>query len=428
MELLNKCLSLLNEKGADKAEVYLSKQIKEEMNINSGEISLLRTMEEFNLKITAIIDNKKDTIKINNVDENAIENAVNEVVNNAKNSQADESNDISDMVINKDFNADKSGLDINLMHKRLKDFISKVEIDYPDLVIEEAALEYKDKHNYYYNSNGVRLSSNYDNYLFGLMFFSKKGKETSSFNHTAISTKDLGKELYELGSLNYLLKESVEHLNPKVIDVKKINGDIIVTPDCMNDFLNFLLSHLQNYYLIAGISNFADKLNEKALDEKFSLRTEPDSNFLAIKDYYGHDGIINKNAYIFKNGILKNYLLDLYGSKKTGLDRGPSTGSNLIIDSGDKSLDEMIKSIDKGIILSRFSGGRPASNGDFSGVAKNSYYIENGEIKYPIKETMINGNIFDIFQDIKGISKERINSGYSLLPFIQFADILISSK
>ncbi|MFP4661415.1 MAG: TldD/PmbA family protein [Halanaerobiales bacterium] len=428
MELLNKCLGLLEEKGADKAEVFLSHGFIDEMNINNGEISLLRSREEYHLNITAIIDQKKDFIQINQIDDQSIEAAVDEVIKNARNSQADEAHDIASELIEKEFEADKSKLDLELMHRRLRDFITKVELDYPDLVIEEAALEYIDKDKYYYNSNGVKLNSNNDTYLFSLVFFSKSGKQTSSFNYTNVFAKELEKEIYELGSINYLLRESVEHLDPVLIEDKKFTGDLIITPDCMNEVLNFLLSHLQNYYLIAGISNFKDKLGDKVLDEKFSLRTEPASDKLAVKHYFGHDGIVNKNAYIFENGILKNYLLDLYGSRKTGCDRGPSTGVNLVIESGDRSLEEMIRSIDKGIILSRFSGGHPAPNGDFSGVAKNSYYVENGEIKYPIKETMISGNIFELFQNIKGISKERINNGSSLMPFIHFADIVVSSK
>ena len=68
----------------------------------------------------------------------------------------------------------------------------------------------------------------------------------------------------------------------------------------------------------------------------------------------------------------------------------------------------MIKDIDKGILLCRFSGGSPSDNGDFSGVAKNSYYIENGEIKYPITETMVSGNANEMFNNLDNISKEQI--------------------
>ncbi len=53
----------------------------------------------------------------------------------------------------------------------------------------------------------------------------------------------------------------------------------------------------------------------------------------------------------------------------------------------------MVISIDRGLLLCRFSGGNPFSSGDFSGVAKNSYYIENGEVKYPVSKTVVTGNV-----------------------------------
>ncbi|ACB85417.1 TldD/PmbA family protein [Natranaerobius thermophilus] len=428
MELLNKCLTNLKEKGADKSEVYLTKEIKQEMNIHSGEIKLLRTLEEYNLEMSAIIDDKKDTIKLSEIDDQSIEEAASEVIENAKNSQPDEANDISENALQKEFQDDKTDVDIELMHERLHNFIQKVDQEFPDVIIEEAILVYNDRYDYYSNSNGVNLTSNSDNYSFFVMFFAKKEQKTSSFNYTFTCTKDLDKEILELGSLSYLLEQSIEHLEPKNLENKKITGDVIITPDCMNELLSFVLAHLQNHYLISGISKFQDRIDEKVIDDKFTLRTEPDSGVLADKNYFGKDGIVNENDYIFENGVLKNYLLDLYGSKKTGFDRGPSTGVNLVMENGERSFEEMIESVDQGIVLSRFSGGAPAPNGDFSGVAKNSYYIEDGKIKYPIKETMVSGNLFDMLQNIKGISKERINNGESLLPYVQFQNVTISSK
>jgi len=93
---------------------------------------------------------------------------------------------------------------------------------------------------------------------------------------------------------------------------------------------------------------------------------------------------------------------------------------------GTKSFQEMIKDIDHGILLCRFSGGSPSDNGDFSGVAKNSYYIENGEIKHPVSETMISGNIAQMFMNIGDISNETIDFGDEVLPWISFDGITVS--
>ena len=46
--------------------------------------------------------------------------------------------------------------------------------------------------------------------------------------------------------------------------------------------------------------------------------------------------------------------------------------------------------------FAQFSGARPAENGDFSGVAKNSYYIEKGKVQFPVSETMVSGNLAEL--------------------------------
>ena len=112
--------------------------------------------------------------------------------------------------------------------------------------------------------------------------------------------------------------------------------------------------------------------------------------------------------------------------KKTGLDKVPNSGGSLIIDTGDVPFEDMVQSVNEGILLSRFSGGSPSDNGDFSGVAKNSFYIKNGEVQYPISETMVSGNIIDMFQKVKHISRESVNFGDEIFPWIQLGGITVS--
>jgi PmbA protein len=118
----------------------------------------------------------------------------------------------------------------------------------------------------------------------------------------------------------------------------------------------------------------------------------------------------------------------LYGSNKTGFPKAENMGDCYMIEPGDMALEEMIQSTPRGVLLGRFSGGNPSQNGDFSGVAKNSFYIENGQIQYPISETMVSGNIVEMLNNIEQISKERNNDGFQCLPWIQVNGITISGK
>jgi PmbA protein len=70
----------------------------------------------------------------------------------------------------------------------------------------------------------------------------------------------------------------------------------------------------------------------------------------------------------------------------------------------------------------------PGANGEFSGVAKNSFLIERGKITGAVTETMVNGNLGEAFRRIKGVSKEVLCDGGSVVPWIAVDGIVISGK
>ena len=135
-----------------------------------------------------------------------------------------------------------------------------------------------------------------------------------------------------------------------------------------------------------------------------------------------------ENVDLIKNGVLENYFIDLYTAKKTGFEPVKTAGTGMVIEPGDISYDDMIKDIKEGIIVGMFSGGYPGVSGEFSGVAKNSFYIKDGKIAGPLSEAMINGNLADIFNNIRGISKEVIADGSMVLPMVAFDGVVVSGK
>lgn len=101
---------------------------------------------------------------------------------------------------------------------------------------------------------------------------------------------------------------------------------------------------------------------------------------------------------------------------------------NVVMEPGEQSFEEMIASISRGLIVGGFSGGEPGANGEFSGVAKNAFYIENGKIIGAVSETMINGNLEDVFKNVTAISKEIISDGSMALPYMASSGIVISGQ
>jgi PmbA protein len=413
--------------GAEKAECILFKKEKHELNVASGEISLFRSTYDNNLNLNGFLDAKKGSITINKLDDEAIIAAAEQAMVLARSSKADEANDIAEYQPSQEFNSGLEKADLDKMYFRLNEFMEYTRKKYPTTIIEEINFDFSRTTKYYCNSNGVDFTENRGLYSFVVMFTSKEGRKTSSFNYTAFLSKDLDKPFQECGSVDRLLRQSGEQLELRSVPEKFV-GDIIVTPDCMDFVTDNIVSYLSTYPLIIGTSVYKDKLDQKIASPSLTLRSNPVSDELAFNYHVTGDGYVAENNKIVDKGILKTFVLGLYGSNKTGLPKSVNRGDCYVIDPGNRKFEELISSMERGLLLCRFSGGNPSDNGDFSGVAKNSYYIENGKIMYPVNETMVSGNLVEMLENVAAISSETVNLGYIKSPWIKFKGVTVSGK
>jgi len=413
--------------GAEKAECTLVKKEKHELNVAAGEISLFRSTFDNNLNLTGMLDDKKGSITVNKLDEKTLGSAALQVIDMVRSSKADKANDIAEYQPPREFNSGPEKADLDKMYFRLVEFMKYSTEAYPSTIIEEINFDFTRSNKYYTNSNGVDFVSNKGLYSFVVMFTTKEGEKTSSFNYAAYLSKDLDRPFKDCGSIDRLLKQSGEQLDVRSVPEKFV-GDIIVTPECMDFVTDNIVNYLSSYPLITGNSVYKDKLGKKIADSTFTLHSKPVSDDLAFNYFVTGDGYIAENNKIIDKGVLNSFVIGLYGANKTGLPKAVNRGDCYVIDAGNITLEEMIRSTKRGLLLCRFSGGNPSDNGDFSGVAKNSYYIENGKVMYPVNETMVTGNLVEMLENINTISTETVNFGYTESPWINFSGVTISGK
>ena len=422
------CIEELKKAGADKSQCVLSKSEKHELNADAGKISLFRTTFNTNIRLMAIKDKRRGFISLNGSDKTAIEEAAINAVKFSEASPQDDAYDIAEVQSAETFDDGMVEPDLDRIYDRLNNFITEVKKRYPKVNLRNSTIDFTRTNSYLLNSNGIDFTSSRGVYTVLIMFSSQDGKKTSSFNYSIFSSKDLEKEIIDSSSINTLLRQSSEQTETKPLE-GKFTGDIIVTPDCLGSFMRFISDMaIRDGSLIADTSVYKNKLNKTIASDKFTLHSKPVSTEIADGYFTTPDGYKAENLTIIDKGVLKTFILSLYGSKKTGLARVSNSGDCYVVDPGDKSFDDIVKSIKKGLLVARFSGGMPNDNGDFSGIAKNSYYIENGKIQYPVSETMISGNIPQMFLDIKDITKERVDFGSGVLPWISFGGITVSGK
>lgn len=427
-ELGEKSLQYIKDAGADKAFYHLVKHEKVEINFNNTSIGLFRTTDHNEVTLKAIKDNKLSKISLTNLsDEEALRESAYTLIEMCEASEEDVNNDISELQAAECFSSGPEKADKDKIYMLIEKLLKECAEKYPAIKLNESFICFNKVQEHFMNSNGVDFRTQVNEYTISITYAAKEEEKSSSFNAIFLSVAELPENLLEFGGIRRSFEQSIEQLNCKSIN-GKFTGNVIITPDCLIDLVTIYNNiYLTDSSLITKTSLLKDKLNKKVASDSLNISCSPTDEDISNKVFVTADGLKTENITYIENGVLKSYLLTLYGAKKTGLELRP-TAEIIKVKPGEKSLDDIIKSTERGIILGRFSGGNPASNGDFSGVAKNSYYVENGEIKFPLIETMISGNLYDIFNSIEDISKEVINMGYAVLPWVKVFGVVISGK
>jgi PmbA protein len=421
-------LESLIKAGADKAACKASRGRKDELNVEANKFTLMRTLFDDSLQMKVIKDHKKAVTVVNKLDKDSIDRAVADCIALTSSAQPDEAEDIAEKIENKNFDQRAGGSDMNALFKRTEDFLEQLRDEFPKIALESMASEFKSAQTAYVNSKGVEFASDTEYYFYNTMFSAKDGERSSSFNGYGAVLSSLAKPFMDLGMQRTLLEESVRSLDTRTVD-EKFTGKVIVTPACEDMIWETIWScFLSDSSLIDGTSRWKDSLGTKVADSKLTFSTSPLNPRMVSGERFTPDGFESRNTDFIRNGVLTSFALSLYGANKTGKPRAGSAAGNIEVAAGDTPLADMIKSVDRGILLNRFSGASPGPSGDVSGVAKNSFLIENGKVTDALKETMVSFNIVDVLMNIPAISRERCENGSIILPWCCFDGITISGK
>ncbi|MDP2866118.1 MAG: metallopeptidase TldD-related protein [Elusimicrobiota bacterium] len=426
-DLPHLCLELLKKYGAQKAQCVLTKTKKYQVKASAGRLSLLRSAVNADIRLLAIKEGQQGQVSINATGKSEITEAAKQAVQAAAASPRDTAYGISEFQQEQSFSRGDEKPDLDGMCARMSEFLRGAKT-YPGLRLAEAALSFTFEEKIFVNSNRVGLSSSIGVYDLSLDFSSIAGGSSSSVNFASLRLANLSRPLMACGSIELLLKQSVESVRAKPVN-RKFLGDIIVSPECLGSFLSFITEDsLRDSRIISGTSMYRDKIGSVVAAKGFTLGSMPLLPEIASGYFITPDGYKAENISILESGRLKTFILSRYGAQKTSLNRAANSGGCYVVDPGSEDFADVVKSVKRGLLVTRFSGGAPSQAGDFSGLAKNSFYIENGKIRFPVSETMISGNIPKMFMNIKCISKERVNLGDAIYPWIHFPGVTISGK
>ncbi len=421
-------VSVLQQAGADKAQANVSYTITHEFNVDGGEFSLFRTLFDKSLVMTAICGGRKGTVAQNRYDDATISESAKTCLEAAASAQPDENWDFAPVSENEDFVLGEVKPDTDLLFERCRELMASLKERFPKILMEQMIVSHKEILKAQANSYGVLFSTHEGYYEVSLMFSGHEGEKASSFFGTGVIADSLDKPFLELGSLAKDLADVEKQIETTGIN-GKFEGTVVVAPGCFTSlFYTILANFAGENGLLSGTSPWKDKLGEVVADPRLTISLAPLDERIVCGNRYTDEGFKAENFDLIKDGKLNAFYLSLYSANKLKLPRGGNDSMNVIVAPGDQPIEKIIASIDRGVLIGRFSGGEPSSNGDFSGVAKNSFLIENGKIGQALSETMISGNLADMLMNVRGISCEQVVDGMSALPYIAFDGITISGK
>ena len=151
------------------------------------------------------------------------------------------------------------------------------------------------------------------------------------------------------------------------------------------------------------------------------------------------EGLPTRQTMVVEKGRLVSYLLDTYSGRKLGMastgnaarsvgDSPSVSPTNFFFHPGPLSPDEIIRSVKQGLLVTELIGfGVNLVSGDYSRGAS-GFWIENGELAYPVEEVTIAGNLKRMFQDVELIGNDLAFRGQLASPTVKIREMTVAGQ
>ncbi|SFB00766.1 TldD/PmbA family protein [Algoriphagus aquimarinus] len=212
---------------------------------------------------------------------------------------------------------------------------------------------------------------------------------------------------------------------------------VILEPTAAGDLLSLLTRGFDARSADEGRSYMSKKgggtrLGEKLFDERVSIISDPFNTEIPTSPWDG-DGLPKQKTTWVENGVVKNLSYSRYWAEKQGVTplsgAGGFGGGGFIFSGGDESIADMIKSTERGVLVTRFWYIRAVDPQTllFTGLTRDgTFYIENGQIKFPVKNFRFNESPIIMLNNIESMGKPQ-RVGGSLIPPMKIRDFTFTS-
>lgn len=402
-------------------ETYIERNKEIEIEVFKGEIDRYNISETEGLSLRGISNDKMGYSYTEKLDASSIDMLIEEAYENGKYV------DTLDREII--YEGSKEYKKLNNFNPKLKEtpleekieFVKSLEKEAYNLDSRIVSVSYClyneiEKGRYLFNTKGLELEDNMNLAVSFIMAVAREGEDTK----TGLSYRIVK----DFSELNYkeMAKEAVDEAISRLGARPVKSGDypVIIRNDVFSDILGAFSSVLYADSVQKGLSLLKDKIGQEVANSKFTLVDDPFIEEGFITCSFDGEGTATKVKKIIDKGVLTTYLYNWKSALKDGVE---STGNgfrssyksnvttsptNLYVQKGEKSLDELLDLLGNGVMITDVQGlhsGLNPVSGDYS-LSAQGYLIENGKIIRPVNLITIAGNFFETLKDIEEIGSD----------------------
>jgi len=164
-------------------------------------------------------------------------------------------------------------------------------------------------------------------------------------------------------------------------------------------------------------SFLVDSLGKQVLSPIVHIEERPFERQGLASTPFDEEGVATRRRVVVRDGVVEGYFLGSYAARKLGLQSTGNAGGhhNLVIRTGKRDFRGMLREMGRGLLVTELLGqGVNLVTGDYSRGAA-GYWVEGGEIRFPVEEITIAGNLRDMFRGIAAVGSDVVvRSGRSV--------------
>lgn len=418
--------------GASAAEVGLSHSKGLSVSVRQREVETLEHNNDTGLGITVYFGQSKASSSTTDLSHAAIHEAVQAACNIARHTQADEAAGLADSrLMASDFP------DLSLYHPWDLSVDAAIEMA---TQCEAAGLDADKRIS---NSEGATVSSHTGKRVYanshGFLGVTNSSRHSISASLIARDERGMQRDYWYDVARDAADLKPAESVGLKAAqrtlarlgagEVKTGNYPVLFAAEVAPSLFGQLVAAIRGGALYRNASFLVDKKGEQIFPEYMHIHEQPHLPKAMGSAAFDAEGVATQNRDIIRDGVLQGYVLDSYSARRLGLSTTANAGGvhNLTVDSTtEDGFEALVKRMDKGIIVTETMGmGVNIVNGDYSQGAA-GFWVENGEIQYPVDEFTIASNLSDMFMGLSAVGSDvdlrgNIRCGSVLLPSMMIA-------